>query len=130
MTSQLDRFLQGIDCVVQQIDHPNYNFVYSLMLYVEVPESSGLDLAHLFSPIVTIARYLGDSADINAPQWTCMPRQMIFDFHQPRHIVAELFFKLALSADNLTPSVSSLPLVKYVLWLHDQLHRMFLDRTC
>jgi hypothetical protein len=85
------------------------------MMYVEVPESSGLDLAHLFSPVVTIARYEGDSGDIAAPPWTCIPPQKVFDFHQPRHTVVELFFKLALSGVNSTPSVSSLLVVKPVL---------------
>ena len=86
------------------------------MLYVEVPESSGLDLAHLFSPVVTIACYEGDSADSDAPPWTCIPSQKIFDFHQPCRVVAELFVKLALSADNSTPSVStSLLILKLAL---------------
>jgi hypothetical protein len=82
------------------------------MLYVEIPESSGLDLAHLFSPVVTIARYEGDSADISAPMWTCIPPQKIFEFHQRRHSIAEFFFKLAASADNSTAFVSSLLLLK------------------
>ena len=115
-TLQLSRFLPRSDCIVQQTDPANYIFAYSLMMYVEVPESSGLDLAHLFSPIVTITRYEGDSGDANAPHWTCIPPCRIFDFHQPRHVVAELFFKLALSMDSSTPSVSSLLFVKLVLW--------------
>jgi hypothetical protein len=85
------------------------------MMYVEVPESSGLDLAHLFSPIVTVARYEGDSADIHAPPWTCIPPQKVFYFHQPRHTVVELFSKLAFSAVNSTPSVSNLLFVKSVI---------------
>jgi hypothetical protein len=127
---QLSRFSSGIDCIVQQIDHANYIFAYNLMMYVEVPESSGLDLAHLFSPIVTIAHYGGDSADADAPSWTCIPPHKIFDFHQPRHVAVELFFKLALSKDNSAPSVGILLFVKLVLWLHDKLHRIILDRTC
>jgi hypothetical protein len=100
----------GINCSIQQIDHPNYIFAYSLVLYVEIPESSGLDLAHLFSPIVTVAHYEGDSADLCAPPWTNIPPQTIFDFHQPRFAVAELFFRLASTTGNsgLTPCVSSL----------------------
>jgi hypothetical protein len=96
------------DFSAQQIDHANYIFAYSLMLYVEIPESSGLDLAHSFSPVATIARYEGDSADINAPMWTCIPPQRIFEFYQRRHNIAEIFFKLAVSADNYTASVSIL----------------------
>jgi hypothetical protein len=64
------------------------------MLYAEVLESSGLNLAHSFSPIVTIAYYEGDSGDVDAPSWTCIPPQKIFEFHQPRHSVAELFLQL------------------------------------
>jgi len=127
---QLNRFLPGIDCVVQQIDPANYIFTYNLMMYIEVPESSGLDLVHLFSPIVTIAHYEGDSADTNAPHWTCIPPHTIFDFHQPRHVAAELFSQLALSTDSSTPSVSNLHFAKLVLWLHDRLHRIILDQTC
>jgi hypothetical protein len=112
---QLSRFSSGIDCIVQ-IDHANYIFKYNLMMYVEVPESSGLDLAHLFSPIVTIAHYEGDSADADAPPWTCMPLCKIFDFHQPRHVAVELFLKLALSKDNPAPSVRIILFVKPVLW--------------
>lgn len=82
------------------------------MLYVEIPESSGLHLAHRFSPVVTIAHYEGDSADINAPMWTCIPPQKIFEFHQRRHTIAEYFFKLAISADNSMASVSSLIFLK------------------
>ena len=113
---QLSRFSSGIDCIVQQIDHANYIFAYNLMMYVEVPESSGLNLAHLFSPIVTIAHYEGDSADANAPPWTCIPLREIFDFHQPPHVAVELFFKLALSTDDSALSVSILLFVKLVLW--------------
>jgi hypothetical protein len=77
------------------------------MLYVEIPESSGLDLAHLFSPVVTVARYEGDSADCDAPTWTCIPPQKVFEFHQPRHRMVDLFFKLAVSTDNSTKFVSN-----------------------
>ena len=99
----------GINCSIQQVDHANYIFAYSLMLYVEILESLGLDLAHLFSPIVTIAHYEGDSADLCALPWTNILLQTIFDFHQPCFAVAELFFKLASTMGNsgLTPCVSS-----------------------
>jgi hypothetical protein len=51
------------------------------MMYVEVPDSLGLDLAHLFSPVMTIAHYEGDLGDIAALPWTCIPLQKVFDFH-------------------------------------------------
>jgi hypothetical protein len=76
------------------------------MLYAEVPESSGLDLAHSFSPIATIAYYEGDSCDSDAPSWTCIHPQKVFEFHQPRHGIAELFSQLALSEHNHTEYVS------------------------
>jgi len=97
---------EKVVCTLQlnetMIDHANYVFAYCLMLYVEVPEFSRLDLAHSFSPIVTIAYYEGDSSDSDAPSWTCIPPQKIFEFHQPRHSIAELFFQLASSEHNYT----------------------------
>jgi hypothetical protein len=76
------------------------------MLYAEIPEPSGLDLAHSFSPITTIAYYEGDSGDSDAPFWTCIPPQQVFEFHQPRHSIAELFVQLASSEHNHTEYVS------------------------
>ena len=112
MALQLSCKFPGINCLLQQIDPANYIFAYSLMLYVEVPESSGLDFVHLFSPIVTLARYEGDSADRDAPTWTCIPPHKIFEFYQSRHSMADIFFKLASSEDNSTASVSSFLFIK------------------
>lgn len=72
----------------------------NLMLYVDIPESSGVDLAHLSSPIVTLARYEGNSAVPDAPKWTQMPVGVVFEFRQPCKEMADLFFKIALSAEN------------------------------
>lgn len=72
------------------------------MLYVDIPETSGVDLAHLSSPIVTLARYKGDSSDENAPKWSQMPVGVVFEFRQPRMGMAELFFKIAQSVENVT----------------------------
>ena len=112
VASQLNCNFAGINCLLQQIDYTKYVFAYSLMLYVEVPESSGLDLIHLFSLIVTIARYEGDSADRDASMWTCIPPHKIFKFHQSHHGIADIFFRLALSEDNSTASVSSFLFIK------------------
>lgn len=74
---------------------------YNLSLYVDVPESSGIDIALLCSPIVTLAHYEGCSSESDdAPKWTQMPTGVTFEFRQPRFGIAELFFKLALLKPN------------------------------
>ena len=99
------------------------------MLYAEVPESSGLDLAHSFSPIVTIAYYEGDSGDIDAPSWTCIPPKKIFEFHQPRQRIAELFRQLVLP-EHMRKEHVSCPYF-WNLYFIDLLaiYRIFLHRT-
>ena len=71
------------------------------MMYCDVPESSGIDVSHLISPIVTLGYYEGLAEDKDAPAW-CRRIQTgnIFEFKQPRLDMAELFFKLAKSTNS------------------------------
>ena len=54
------------------------------MMYCDVPESSGIDVSHLSSPIVTLDYYEGLAEDEDAPPWCCrMHTGNIFKFKQP-----------------------------------------------
>lgn len=74
---------------------------YRLMMYCDIPESSGINVNHLSSPIVMIGYYEGLAADDDAPVW-CRRLQPgnIFGFKQPHLDMAELFFKFAKSASK------------------------------
>ena len=73
------------------------------MMYCDVPESSGVDVSHLSSPIVTLGYYEGLAEDEDAPVWC---RQIetghIFEFKQPQLDMAKLFLKFARSTNNYT----------------------------
>lgn len=73
------------------------------MMYCDIPESLGIDISHLMSPIVTLGYYKGLAEDEEAPAW-CRRIQSgnIFEFKQPRLDMAELFFKFARSTSNYT----------------------------
>lgn len=76
---------------------------YSLMMYCDVPESSGIDISHLSSPIVTLGHYEGLAGDEDAPIWCRrIDPGYVFEFKQPRLGVAELFFKFGKSTKNYT----------------------------
>lgn len=70
------------------------------MLYCDVPESSGLDVSHLSSPIVTLAHYEGLTTDDEAPAWCRIEPAAVFEFKQPQAGMAELFVELASLTEN------------------------------
>jgi hypothetical protein len=74
--------------------------MYNLIIYVETPEASGVDLSYLSSPLATISRYEGFNSDINTPEWTRMEVNQPLQFRQPRGAMAEVFMKLAFWAEN------------------------------
>lgn len=70
------------------------------MVYVEVPDTSGLDVSHLSSPVVTLGRYEGLSSDTEAPEWTRMPIGVPVELRQPRDTMADVFAELAFWPEN------------------------------
>ena len=82
------------------------------MLYVEIPETSGLDIAYLSSPIVTMGCYDGDSSDFDAPNWTTMSPGIPFELRQPRTAMANVFQELAFWPEN-TGIVHSIAFLSY-----------------
>jgi hypothetical protein len=74
--------------------------MYNLVVYVETPEASGVDLSYLSSPLATMGRYEGSHADIDAPEWTRMEVKRPLQFRQPRGAMAEVFMKLAFWTEN------------------------------
>ena len=72
-------------------------------MYCDVPESLGINVSHLSSPIVTVGYYEGLAEDGDAPVW-CHRIQAgdIFEFKQPQQDMVELFFKFAKSTNNYT----------------------------
>jgi hypothetical protein len=75
---------------------------YKLVMYVEVPESSGLHISNLSSPIVTLGHYEGLSSDIDAPEWTRMPPGIPVSLRQPRDAIADVFAELAFWPENVS----------------------------
>jgi hypothetical protein len=73
------------------------NFVaYSLILYIEVPEGSGVNPSYLSSPLATLGRYEGMFYDKEAPAWVStllVGRPLMF--RQPRGAMAEVFATIA-----------------------------------
>lgn len=82
---------------------------YRLILHVNVPETSGVDVAHLSSPVVTLGRYDGHFRDSNAPAWTSLTMGAIVELRQPRTAIADVFAELAFWPEN-TYTVCHLPL--------------------
>jgi hypothetical protein len=76
-------------------------FRYDLMFYVEVPETSGIDVAYFSSPIVTLGRYEGHFSDASAPKWTHIAIGVAFDIRQPCGPVAAVFAELAFWPENV-----------------------------
>ena len=70
------------------------------MLYVNVPETSGIDVTHISSPVVTLGRYNGHFDDSNAPRWTKLTVGTVIDIRQPSNAVADLFEELAFWPEN------------------------------
>ena len=72
-------------------------------MYCDVPESSGINVSNLSSPIVMVGYYEELAEDRDAPVW-CHQIQTgdIFEFKQPRLDIVELFFKFAKSTKNYT----------------------------
>lgn len=82
---------------------------YKLMLYCDIPESSGIDVAHRSSPIINIAHYKGLNTDDDAPDWCNIRPGAIFEFQQPQYDIAELFVRFASSEINLNSVCVSIP---------------------
>lgn len=72
------------------------------MIYVDVPETSGLHVSTLSSPVVTLGCYRGLSSDSQAPQWTRMPPGISFEIRQPRKAIADVFMEIAFWPENVT----------------------------
>ena len=70
------------------------------MLYANVPEASGVDVAHLSSPVVTLGRYDGQFTDSNAPGWTRLTPGVTIELRQPSTAVAEVFAEIAWWPEN------------------------------
>jgi hypothetical protein len=70
------------------------------MIYIEVPDTSGIDVAHFSSPIATLGCYDGFYSDTDAPKWTRLAVGIPFDIRQPAHSVADIFTEIALWPEN------------------------------
>src|SRR6202044_2193882 len=79
--------------------HHDENFTdiikYRLMLYVEVPEMSGIDVTHLISPIATLGCYEGHFSDFHTLKWTRMLPGIPVELQQPCNAMADVFAELA-----------------------------------
>ena len=54
------------------------------MMYYDIPESSGINVSHLSSPIVMVGYYKGLAEDGDAPAWChWIQTSDIFEFKQP-----------------------------------------------
>ena len=71
------------------------------MLYVQVPETSGINIAYLNSPIVTLGRYEGHNLDANAPEWTRITSGITFEIRQPCGSMAKVFTEIAFWPENV-----------------------------
>ena len=69
-------------------------------VYVEIPETSGLNVSCLSSPVVTLGRYEGLLSDATAPEWTRMPTGIPFEIRQPRTAMLDVFDELAFWPEN------------------------------
>jgi len=70
------------------------------MLYADVPETSGIDVAYLSSPVVTLGRYDGHFSDTKAPGWTRLTLGQTVELRQPVVSVADIFIELAFWPEN------------------------------
>jgi hypothetical protein len=75
-------------------------YLYNLIIYVETPESSGVNPSYLSSPLATLGRYEGFASDSDAPEWTRMQVNQPLQFRQPRGAMAEVFMKIAFWTEN------------------------------
>jgi hypothetical protein len=82
---------------------------YRLMLYVNVPETSGVDVTYISSPVVTLSRYDGHFRDSNAPGWTSLRMGMTVELRQPSAAIADVFAELAFWPENVAHVVCHLP---------------------
>lgn len=70
------------------------------MLYVDVPETSGVDVTYFSSPVVTLGCYEGHFNDSKAPRWTKLTMGTVIELRQPSTAVADLFMELAFWPEN------------------------------
>jgi hypothetical protein len=75
-------------------------FAFNLILYVETPDSSGIDRSYLSSPLVTLGHYEGLQTDADAPEWVRMTPGRPLQFRQPRGAMAEVMGTVALWIEN------------------------------
>lgn len=75
-------------------------FIYNLIIYVEVPEISQVQIPYLSSPIAILGRCKGLSSDASAPAWTCIPTGISFNIRQPHDTMAKVFAELAMWPKN------------------------------
>jgi hypothetical protein len=73
---------------------------YRLALYVEVPETSAVDVTDLISPIATLGCYEGLCSDADAPDWTRMPPGKPVELRQPRDAMVDVFTEIAFWPEN------------------------------
>lgn len=70
------------------------------MIYVDVPESSGIDINYLSSPVATLSRYEDSAFDVQVPQWTRITPGIPLELRQSRGNIAKIFAKIALWEEN------------------------------
>jgi hypothetical protein len=87
--------------ILLQINHKGTRTTaHNLVIYVEIPETSGLDVSCFSSPVVTLGRYVGLSTDVEAPEWTRIPPGIPIQLRQPRGAIAAVFAELAFWPEN------------------------------
>lgn len=75
-------------------------FAYRLILHVEIPDTSNIDLSFQSSPLVTLGYYEGLNSDPESPEWTHLHAGWPIRFRQPQGAMAEVFHKLAFWNEN------------------------------
>lgn len=61
-------------------------------MFATLPESSGVDVNYIMSPIIVLSRHEGE---FGRPLWTTITPGMSVDLRQYRDAIAEIFVKLA-----------------------------------
>lgn len=70
------------------------------MIYAAIPETSGIDVASLLSPVATLASYQGSSSNVLAPQWTRITPGVPLELRQDRGSMARTFATIAFWGEN------------------------------
>lgn len=66
------------------------------MLYATLPESSGVHVGYIMSPVVVLSRYEGGAnPGAYRPFWTGIPAGVSVELRQFRLAIADIFVKIA-----------------------------------